>query len=164
MTALYALAAEYRATALQLADLDLDAQTVADTLEGISDGLMSKAENVGMMVRSIEADASAIKQWAKDAADRAKAMESRADQLRAYMTRCLEDAGIEKVEAPGIRISWRKSTAVAIDDAALIPAEYMQQKPPPEPEPDKTKIGDALKAGKDVPGAKLDHRRSLQIK
>ena len=35
MTALYELAAEYRADAEKLADMDLDEQTLADTLEGL---------------------------------------------------------------------------------------------------------------------------------
>lgn len=38
MTALYLIAAEYRNAAEQLANLDLDPQTVADTLEGMSGG------------------------------------------------------------------------------------------------------------------------------
>jgi len=164
MTALFAIANEYRATALTLADLDLDAQTVADTLESISGELETKAQAVAYMVRSFEADAAAIKQWANDAADRAKATEARADQLRAYLARCLEATGIEKVEGPGIRIGWRASSAVVIDEPDLIPAEFMRQKPPPPAEPDKTAIAAAVKAGATVPGAHVEIRRNLQIK
>lgn len=164
MTALYALAAEYRQAAAVLADLDIPPEVVADTLESIGGDLQIKAQNVALMVRSIEADAAAIKQWAKDAADRAKAVESRAEQLREYLARCLSDAGIEKVEGPGVAISWRKSSAVVIDQAELIPAEFMRQKPPPTAEPDKTAIAAAVKAGQEVPGAHVEQRKNLQIK
>ena len=39
MTSLYDIAAEYRQTADKLADLDLDEQTISDTLEGMSGAL-----------------------------------------------------------------------------------------------------------------------------
>jgi hypothetical protein len=164
MTALYVLAQDYRAAAAQLANLDLDDQTIADTLESLSGDLEIKAQNVAMMARLFDADAAAVKQWAKDAAERAKAIEARADRLRSYLASNLEAAGIEKVEGPGVSISFRKSSAVVIDGEDLIPAEFMRQKPAPAPEPDKAAIAAAIKAGQEVPGAHIEHRRSLQIK
>lgn len=163
MTALYMLAAEYRATAMQLADIDLDPQTVADTLEGMSGELETKAQNVAHMVRSLEADAAAVKQWSKDAAERAKAIESRAQRLREYLSQNLESAGIQKVEGPGVRLSWRKSSAVVIEDQAQIPAQYMRTPEPPPAAPDKKAIADAIKAGTEVPGARVETRQNLVI-
>ena len=149
--------------ALKLADLDMDAQTIADTLEGMSGELEVKAQNVAHMVRSIEADAAAVAQWGKDAAARAKALESRADALREYLAQNLTACGVEKVEGPGVRISWRKSSAVVIDEPGLVPAEFMRQAELPPPAPDKKAIGEALKAGKVVAGAHIEQRRNLQI-
>lgn len=162
-TTLALLSAEYREAAAQLADLDLDPQTVADTLEGIAGDLEVKAQAVAFMVRSMEADSDAVMRWANDAAGRARAMQSRADSLRGYLARCLDAAGIQKIEGPGVRISFRKSSAVVIDDAAQIPAEYMRQPETPPPAPDNRAIGNALKAGADVPGARIDARRNLVI-
>lgn len=164
MTALYLLTAEYRDAATKLAELDLDAQTVADTLESLGGDLELKAQNVALMARSLDADADAMLAWAKQATERAKAVQARADSLRDYLARCLDAAGIQKIDGPGVRIGWRASTAVDVFQPELLPAEYMRQKPPPAPEPDKAAIGAALKAGQDVPGARLDQRRSLQIK
>ena len=164
MTALYVLAQDYRAAAATLADLDLDEQTIADTLESLSGDLETKAQSVAMMARLFDADAAAVKQWAKDATERAKAIEARADRLRTYLASNLEACGIEKVEGPGVSISFRKSSAVVIDGEDLIPAEYMRQKPAPAPEPDKKAIADAIKAGIEVPGAHIEQRRSLSIK
>ena len=162
-TALYSLASEYRAAAERLADLDLDAQTIADTLESLSGELEVKAQNVALFVRKLESDAAAMKEWAKGAVERAKATETRADALRAYLARCMDDTGIEKIEGPGVRLSFRKSSAVVIDGEDLIPAEFMRVKPPPPPEPDKKAIADAIKAGREIPGAHIEARRSLQI-
>ena len=164
MTTLAMIAAQYRADADKLADLDLDEQTVADTLEAMAGDLEIKAQSVAHMVRAFEADAAAVSQWAKDAAARAKAIEARADRLRDYLAHCLDAAGVEKVEGPGIRISWRKSSSVVIDDETQIPLSLMVCPPAPAPRPDKASIASEIKAGRDVPGAHVEQRRSLQVK
>lgn len=164
MTALYLLAQEYQQAARMLADLDADPQTVADTLEGMAGELEVKAQSIAMMVRAMEADAAAVSQWAKDANARAKAIETRAEALRDYIARNMQACGIQKIEGPGVVLSFRKSTAVVIDEPGLIPAEFMKQPEPPPPAPSKTLIGDALKAGREVPGAHVETRQNLQIK
>ena len=164
MTTLAMIAAQYRADADKLADLELDEQTVADTLEAMAGDLEIKAQSVAHMVRAFEADAAAVSQWAKDAAARAKAIEARADRLRDYLAHCLDSAGIEKIDGPGIRISWRKSSSVVIDDETQIPLSLMVCQPAPAPRPDKASIASEIKSGRYVPGAHVESRRSLQVK
>lgn len=164
MSTLFLLAGEYRAAAEKLADLDLDPQTVSDTLESMAGDLEVKAQAVAHMVRSIEADAAAIKQWAADATERARSVQARADALRQYLSANLQACGITKVEGPGIAIGWRKSSAVVIDEPGLIPAQFMRQPEPPPPAPDKAAIKAALQAGEEVPGAHVEVRQSLQVK
>ncbi len=164
MTTLALIAAQYRADAEKLADLDLDEQTVSDTLEAMSGDLEVKAQSVAHMVRSFEADAAAVAQWAKDATARAKAIEARAEHLREYLAHCLETSGIEKIDGPGIRISWRKSSSVVIDDETQIPLSLMVCPPAPAPRPDKASIASEIKAGRDVPGAHVEYRRRLHVK
>jgi hypothetical protein len=161
---LYALTGEYRAAAEKLADLDLDPQTVADTLEGLSGDLEAKATNVAKFYISLDVLAAGAKQRAAEMADRAKAIQARADAVKDYLARNLEAAGKEKIENDEICLSWRKSSAVVIDGADLIPAEFIRVKPAPPPEPDKKAIADAIKAGAEIPGAHIEHRRSLTIR
>lgn len=166
MTALYLIAAEYRAdlAKLQDLDLDLDPQTIADTLESMGGELETKAMNVALFARSLDSEAAAVRQWAKDASDRAKAIEEKAERLRIYIAESMEACGIEKINGAGVSISFRKSSAVVIDTEDLIPAEFMRHEPPPAPKPDKSRIAAAINAGQDLPGAHIEHRKSLQIK
>ena len=164
MTALYVLAQEYRATAEQLSNLELDEQTIADTLESMSGDLEVKAQNVAFVVRNLEVSADAIKAHREQQKEREDAIRKRAESMRSYLARCMEACGIEKIEGPGIALSFRKSSAVVINEPGLIPQEFMRVKPAPPPEPDKTAISAAIKAGKEVPGAHIEQRRSLQIK
>lgn len=164
MTTLFAVAAQYQDAAHKLADMDLDAQTIADTLEGMAGELETKAQSVAYVVRSLEADAAAVSQWAKDANTRAKALESRAESLREFLANTLQACGIQKVEGPGIKLSFRKVPVVVVDEQGLIPADYMRTPAPPEPTPDKVAIREAINGGKVVPGAHIETRMSLQIK
>jgi hypothetical protein len=164
MTSLLLIAQEYRAAAAQLADLDLPAEVVSDTLESLAGDIETKAQSVAHMVRSLEAQAAAVKQWAKDASERAKAIEARAERLREYLSSNMQACGIQRIEGPGITLSFRKTSAVVIDDEAQIPAAYMRQKPPPPAEPDKLALAAALKTGETIPGARLETRQALQVR
>ena len=164
MTALYLLANEYRAAAMVLADLDMDAQTVSNTLESLSGELEVKAESVAFMVRAIEADAAAMKAWAASATERAKAAESRAKSLREYLAACMDGAGMIAINRPGVRLSFRHSTAIEIDGIDLIPDAFMRHPEPPPPAPDKVAIAAEWKAGRPVAGTHQAERKSLQIK
>jgi len=164
MTALYVIANEYRDAATKLADLDLDEQTIADTLEGLSGELEVKAQNVAYFIRNMEVTAEAIKAFEQQQKERRQAIERRAESMRAYLQRCMEATGITKIEGPGVTLSFRKSSAVVIDEPGLIPAEFMRQPEPPPPSPDKKAIADAIKAGQEVQGAHVETRQNLQIK
>ena len=165
MTALYLLAHEYRGAADRLAELDLDDQTVADTLEGMAGDIEAKASNVAMMARNLEATAAAIKDAEAQMAQRRKALEHRAQWLRRYLLESMQHAGITRVECPHFVLAVRANpAAVDVFEPALIPAGFMRQPEPPPPEPDKKAIKDALAAGADVPGCRLTKTQRLEIK
>lgn len=161
MSSLFLIAAQYQSAAAALADLDLDPQTVADTLESMQGDIEVKAQNIAYVARNLRAEAEACAAWAKQASDRAKALEARADGLLGNLSAVLTDLGIAKVSGPGVQISFRTSTAVEIEDEAQIPAEYLVT---PPPKPSKTLLKAALTEGRNVPGARLEQRRNLQIK
>lgn len=165
MTALYVLAQEYRAAAEQLADLDLDPQTVSDTLESMGGDLEVKAKNTALVIRNIEATADAIKAAEQEMSKRRKAMENRAAALTQYLLDSMQFAGIQKIESPHLCLTIKKNpAAVVIDGVDLIPSEFMKTPEPPPPAPDKKAIAEAIKGGKEVPGAHLVQGVRLEIK
>lgn len=165
MTALYELAHSYRDAADKLADLDLDEQTIEDTLESLSGDLEVKATNTAMVVRNIEAMAAAIKDAEAQMAARRKALENRATRVRDYLLANMMVSGIQTIECPYFKLSVRDNPAsVEVYEPGLIPATFMRQPEPPPPSPDKTAIKEALKAGQDVPGCKLTVGKRLDIR
>lgn len=164
-TALYVLAAEYRQAADMLAEYDLDEQTLADTLESLSGELETKAVNMAMLARNLEAAAEQVKHAEAEMSKRRKAMENRAARIRQYLLESLRHADLHKIDCPYFRLSVRKNPpSVVINEAQQIPAKFMRQPEPPPLAPDKQAISEALKAGEDVPGARLVVNQSLQIK
>jgi hypothetical protein len=162
---LYSISVEHRALVEHLMDTQTDEQAISDTLEAESYPLELKAQNVAYAIKNLEAMADAIKNAEKEMADRRKAIEKRAANLREYTKTCLEVAGVQKVECPHFALTIKKNPAsVDIFEQALVPAKFMRQPEPPPPAPDKKAIAEAIKAGEDVPGAILTQGTRLDIK
>lgn len=160
--ALYQLADVYLADLQVLADLDLDEQTVADTLESLSGELEVKATNVAMFCRNLEASAEAVKVAEGQMANRRKAIENRASRIRQYLKDNMERVGILKIDGPHFSISIKKNPpAVQVEAPELVPAEFMRTPPPVV---DKKAVAEALKAGLDVPGCRLEQGTKLDIR
>lgn len=163
--ALYQLADLYLQDLQKLADLDLDEQTVADTLEGLSGALEVKATNVAAFTRNLEASAEAIKNAEEQMAKRRKAIERRAESLRAYLKANMERTGILKIESPQLLLTIKKNPpAVHVEAPELVPEKFKKVPQPPPPMIDKKAVADALKAGEDVPGCRLEQGTRLEIK
>jgi hypothetical protein len=165
VTQLYLLAQEYRSLAERLADLDMDPLTIADTLEAEAGALEAKCTATAMVCRNIEATAAAIKEAEGEMKRRREAMERRADALRRYLLESMLHAGIKRVDHPMLTLAIKgKAASVQIIDEAQVPAEYCDQPPAPPPKVSKSRIAAAIKAGREVPGAKLgDDDKRLEI-
>lgn len=162
---LYELAAEHRQNLEKLADLDLPADVVADTLESLGGDLEEKTQNVVAFVRNLESTAEAIKDAEQKMAERRKAIENRAASLKRYVLDAMIHNGIQKIECPLFRISIAKNPpSVEIYDERQVPVQYMTDPPPPPPQIDKKLIAQALKDGFDVPGARLAQGVRLAIR
>ena len=165
MTALFEIVAAYKTDLARLEDLELDEQTMIDTIESLSGELEVKARSVAMFVRNMEATAAAIKDAESQMSARRKAYEARAKRVRDYLLQNMIAAGIEKIESPMLVLSIRKNPpAVDIFDDKQVPSDYWTDPPPPPKTIDKNLVKQAIKDGFDVPGAKLTQGVRLDIK
>ena len=165
---LYEISGQYRQLAERLATLDLDAETVADTIEasGLTDALQEKAQGVELVARAAELHVPAIdaeiERLQKLKAHRQKV----AQGLRDYLKHHMEVAGIERIECPLFRLSIRKNpAAVEVEDERQVPASFWVTPPPKVPEAriDKKAVAAAIKGGTDVPGCRLVQGTRLEI-
>lgn len=121
-----------------------------------------KIENLALFYKETLAEAGAIKAEADKLAKRAKVAENKANRLKEYLTFTLQSSEVEKFSTPKVKISFRSSEAVVIDDELKIPQEFLNLKSTVQP--DKTAIKEALKAGAEIEGAHLETKSNIQIK
>ena len=164
--ALYNLTSEYRALLDNLSNLDLDAQTLADTIEasGLQDDITVKAQGIECIARSFEMHNPAIEAEILRLKAIQIARSRRAQALREYLKSNMIACGIDKIDSPLFSIRLQNNPpAVDVFEPGLVPAEFMTQPVAPPPAPDKAAIKAMLKTGVDVPGCKLTQGQRLVV-
>ena len=111
-----------------------------------------KCEAVGCYIKELNAQAAAIKAEQEGLQKRRKALEAKAERLREYLADWMIAAGKERLETPRAALSWRKTSAVVVDDLEV------------KIEADKALIRKLIQLGDHLEGARLEESRSLQIK
>ncbi|MFQ7029185.1 MAG: siphovirus Gp157 family protein [[Eubacterium] siraeum] len=84
-----------------------------------------KIENIALWVKNLKADVMALKAEKQAFADRQKAAEKKIDSLRKLISDAL---GGQPLETPRVKLSFRKSAEVQIDDKDELPDEYLRYK------------------------------------
>jgi hypothetical protein len=164
--ALYTLASQYAQLAERLSAMDLDATTIADTIEstGITDEIAVKAQGYEMVARTLEMHNPAIDVEIERLSALKKQRATAAKGLRDYLKSQLQAMGITKVESPLFKIALQNNPpAVDLFEPELVPAEFLVYPEAPPAYPDKAAIKQAIKAGKEVPGARLTQGQRLAI-
>lgn len=163
---LYEIVAEYRQKAEQLAELDLDDLTLADTLESIQWPIEQKATAISAVIGNMDAAAEMRKAFGQRKIDEAKRMQARADHLRQYLLDNMLACGISEITANdgSMTIKAKQNPPkVIIDDAGKIPASLYEYPVAPDPYPNKKAISERLKAGDHIDGAHLERGMRLVI-
>lgn len=155
MTKLYELTGNMK----ELENLDLDDDTMADTLEAISGEFNDKAVAILKFTENMNGDIDALSNEIKRLTDRKKALENRKRRLRSYLFENMEASGITKIECPYFTATIRKGIEVVeIENVDLIPPEFVEVEV--KQKADKQAIKRALKAGEEIQGASLKRGNS----
>lgn len=165
MTKLHEIAAEYREVAA-LADSDDEgmAQAVLDTLEAVGGEFEQKAQTLVRITLNRDSDIAALEAEIKRLEDRKRVIVNQQQSFKDYLRRNMEATGITNISCPLFSITLAKGReSVVVDDENSIPDDLMRVKT--EIAPDKTAIAAKLKAGEEVPGARLERgQSSIRIK
>jgi hypothetical protein len=133
---------------------DIDEQTLADTVEGLTD----LHEILAAIVRSAlidEALAEGLRNRMKQMQARLIRFDERAEKQRCIARDVMIEADIKKITAPDFTVSIRSGTPhVAVTDEAGIPADYWRQQ---APKLDRQAVLSALKRGAQIPGVELSN-------
>lgn len=167
MSSLYLLAQEYKdlETAL-LATADEETGEVsvdiAAAVEKAHGTFQEKAIAVATVYRHMGTYSDEIDAEIKRLQALKKHVDKEQARVRDYLAMACEMTGTESIRGVYANISFRKSESTVIDDEALLPREYVVEKVTYSP--DKAAIKAAIKAGQEVPGARIETKRNIQIK
>lgn len=142
--------------ARQVIDLigeEIDAVTLADTLEGLEGEIEDKIRARALAIKIMNRDAASYRDLAKDFTMTARTLERRAEWLSedtaAVMLR------LDKTAVSGApNVTYKANAKVIIDNKASLPLEF-QTLNKPSYYPDKTAIREQLLSGNAIPGAHL---------
>jgi hypothetical protein len=148
---------EQRALALA----ELEAALLAE--EGNKAALAAKADATCWVIEHLRGQAAYRQQQAKRLSDLARSDAGRADALEESLVFVLTQLqpAATRFSFPNHELSSRKSQAVVIDDEEALDPEWLAIKTTTQP--DKAAIKEALKAGRQIAGARLLSRRSWRI-
>jgi hypothetical protein len=145
-------------------EADIDEETLADTLEGVTD----LHEVVAVVVRSAlvdEALVEGLKGHIRDLQDRQHRLAERAGKRRQVARDAMAEVDIKKIAAPDFTVSVRLgSPSLVVVEEDAIPASYWE---PREPRLDRLALIKDLKSGVPVAGAGLSNPQpvlSVRIK
>ncbi len=137
-----------------LDNYDLDAETLADTLEGATDlpeALLAASEHIGeynIMVEGLSVHIVALQA-------RKSRLTKSAETLRTIILQAMDKAGIETVTGPAMTLTARKTPPQPIVlTESDIPSAYWTPQPP---KLDKKSLGEAMRNDEIVPGATLSN-------
>ena len=147
---------------LSLMEMDLDEVTFADCLEGLQGDLEDMADNVAYIVKTLKAEADAIKNEAKTLQERAKAKLNKADRLTQYLFESMKQLEKTKIETARNCLSIKKNPVSVVTLEDFYNDEYMREFV--EVKLDKAKLKEDLKAGVVVDGARLEQKERLEVK
>ena len=145
------------------------AQAWFDTLDGMEIAIQEKAESVALYIKNLDYEIKAIKSEKSRLDARLKSKEKSCKNMLEYLKNCLEAAKLKKIETPRAAISIRNNPeSVEITDEKSFIGwaqdnndDLLRYK---DPEVNKTAVKQLLKAGEEVPFAKLIRTKTLNIK
>ena len=121
----------------------------------------TKIRNIACWIRNLDADEKALADQIKVFTARKDSVKNKRESLKSYLAAFLNG---KKWENNEVKISWRKSEALEVDEGKNIydfPEEYLRYK---LPELNKAQMKADIKAGKRVDGVRLVARENIQIK
>lgn len=155
MRALYEIDAEI----LECVDTETGEIVDEERLNALEMERDKKIEGVILWRKDLLAEAEAVKAEGAKLYKRGKGCENKAEQLKKWVEFAL--AG-DKFKTDRCSVSYRKTSSIVIDDVYALPQDVWKEMS--EDWISKTKIKEAIEAGKDVKGAHQEDRQSIVIK
>jgi hypothetical protein len=145
---------------LLMEQFDLDEETLADTLEGITD----LHEMIAAVIRSALVDdalSAGLRNRLDDMKERSARLEERSAKKRQLALEAMDEAGLNKLQEPDFTASTRAGSAsLLVKSEGDVPAPYWIPQPP---RMDRQALLGELKRGAEIPGVQLNNPKPVLV-
>lgn len=160
---LYNIQQEYISLAEQIIDNDgLLSEEMEAALQINKDQLENKSQCYGFIVRQLEGECDMIDNEIKRLEAMKKSRGKTVDRLKESVSKAMQLYEIDKIETPTLKISFRKSESIEVEEESLIDEKFMTVKTTKTP--NKTAIKEAIKNGEIVFGVTLKQNQNIQFR
>jgi hypothetical protein len=126
------------------------------------DQLQNKSVAYSFVIKQMDADVDIIDAEIKRLQNLKKQREKASEYLKERIKHAMDTFQIEEIKTPLVKINFRKSESVEVDDVNQLPSLYKVVKVTEQA--DKAAIKAAIKDGVEVTGCRIETHRNLQIK
>ena len=165
MANIYELTEDMMKILSMMDDPDLDQQTLKDTMEGIEGAYEDKFDGYAAVIRQLTGYINELEEEKKRIDARKESFENNVKKMKKIMLESMNATGKTKFKTAKNSFWTQKNKASVVIDAKSvwdIPEDFRRYK---DPEPDKTKIGEAIAAGQDFTGiAHMEQTESVRIR
>lgn len=163
MAHLYELAKNHQEAFNTLTDMDLPAEAINDTLEGLSGEVKDKCRSVAMWRENQLLIVKAKKELAKKISAEANSIEDAANKMLDYLDFNMRLCGITEIDCDYFTIKYRNNPPkVEVTDPDLVPTDFIKTKTTEAIS--LSEIKKEIQAGRSVPGAEMVQGKTLVIK
>lgn len=160
---LYHIQSEYQLILSELEDLDGEVTPELEQRLMIAEHeLQAKGACYGLVIHEYDAHTKVIDMQIERLEKLKKSYASKVEVLKSNIKNAMLHFGVDKIDSDMVKLSFRKSESVEIENQDLIPKEFIKEKI--SYTPDKTAIKEAIKSGQDVQGCTLIVNQNLQVK
>ena len=160
---IYQIEQSYNQLAEELIDNGGELTTeLSEALAITEEQLQNKSVAYSFVIKEMDAEIDIIDAEIKRLQAMKKTRENASERLRANIKHAMELFNIDEIKTPLVKINFRKSEAVEVDDVNQLPASYKVVKVTEQA--DKMAIKEAIKNGAEIPGCRIVANRNLQIK
>ena len=160
---IYNIEQNYNKLAEQLIDNDGElTPELSEQLAITEEQLQNKSVAYSFVIKEMDADVEIIDAEIKRLQNLKKQREKASDYLKDRIKHAMDLFSIDEIKTPLVKINFRKSETVEVDDVNALPSLYKVVKVTEQA--DKAAIKAALKDGVEVTGCSIATHRNLQIK
>ena len=165
MASVYEIKAGFYTLTSLIEDETVSDEDILDAWNNQTDDLKDKFENCCKYIKNVESDIAGLKEEEARLKAKRKSLENSIERFKGLMHETMNAAGEKKLSCGTFTVSLQKNPeSVVMDEQYIenIPEEYLKYK---DPEIDRAKIKEHLKAGVNLEGiAHLEQSEGLRIR